>query len=214
MLVRGIIIEHCVDPLAGWHLTLDGTEETDEFEVAMALHATADHRAVEHAKCGEQGGSAVPLVIVGHGLAAAWLDRQTRLAVVEGLDLALLVGRKHDGVGRRIDIEADDVDELGGKAGFARVLEATQPMRLQFVRPPDALYRAQRDAGCLGHRPAGPVGRLVRRFGAEPAPAKAGVSTTNCAVVSAAIGGLPGLRVLSRSSSPQSVAASATRSAG
>jgi hypothetical protein len=72
-------------------------------------------------------------------------------------------------------------------------------MRLQLVRPPDALYRTQRDANGFGHRPAGPMGRLVRRFGTEPAPAKAGVSATTRAVVSAAIGGLPGLRVLSRS---------------
>jgi hypothetical protein len=130
MLVRGIIIEHCMDQLAGWHLTLDGIEETDEFAVAVALHATTDHRSVEHAEGGEQGGGAVPFVIVGHGLAASGLDRQTRLAAVESLDLAFLVEREHDGVGRRIDIEADDVDELGGKAGIARVLEATQPMRL------------------------------------------------------------------------------------
>ena len=59
----------------------------------MALHAAADHRAVEHAKCGEQGGGAVPFVIVGHGLTASGLDRQPRLAAVEGLDLALLVDR-------------------------------------------------------------------------------------------------------------------------
>jgi hypothetical protein len=130
MLVRGIVIEHRMDQLAGWHLTFDGIEKADEFEVAMALHAAADHRAVEHAKCGEQGGRAMPFVIVRHGLTASGLDRQTRLGAVEGLDLALLVEREHDGVGRRIDIEADDVDELGGKAGIARVLEATQPMRL------------------------------------------------------------------------------------
>ena len=40
--------------------------------------------------------------------------------------------------------------------------------------------------------------RLVRRGGAKPALAKAGVHATTRAVVSAAIGALPGLRVLSR----------------
>ena len=68
MLVRGIIIEHCVDQFAGWHLTLDGIQETDEFALAVALHATADHPSVEHAEGGEQGGGAVPLVVMGHGL--------------------------------------------------------------------------------------------------------------------------------------------------
>ena len=120
------------------------------------------------------------------------------LGAVEGLDLALFVDRQHHGMRRRIDIEPDNVGELVGKAGIARAFEGAQPVGLQFVRPPDALYRPQRDTGCLGHRPAGPVGRLVRRFGAEPAPAKAGVSATTRAVASAAIGVLPGLRVLSR----------------
>src|SRR5215471_12985472 len=107
----------------------------------MALHAAADHRAVEHAECSEQSGRAVALVIVRHGLTAPRLDRQSGLAAVEGLDLALFVNRQHDRMGRRIDIEPNDVSELGGKAGIARALEGAQPMRLQFVSPPDALYR-------------------------------------------------------------------------
>src|SRR5947208_7022106 len=98
---------------------------------------------------------------------------------------------------RGIDIEPNDVAELGGEAGIARALEGAQAMRLQ-VRPPDALHRAQREPHRLGHRTAGPMGRLMRRLGAEPAPAKAGVSATSWAALSAVIGALPGLRVLSR----------------
>jgi hypothetical protein len=36
-------------------------------------------------------------------------------------------------MGRRIDIKPDNVRELGGKTGIARVLEGAQPARLQFV---------------------------------------------------------------------------------
>src|SRR6516164_204874 len=71
-----------------------------------------------------------------------------------------------DRMGRRIDIEPDDVGQLGGKTWIARALEGAQPVRLQLVRPPDALDRTQRNADGFGHRPAGPVGRLVRRLGA------------------------------------------------
>ena len=39
-------------------------------------------------------------------------------------------------------------------------------MQLKFVRPPDALYRTQRNADRLGHRPAGLVDCFVRRLGA------------------------------------------------
>jgi hypothetical protein len=58
------------------------------------------------------------------------------------LDLAFLVEREHHGMRRRIDIEPDDVSQLGGKAGIARALEGAQSMRLQLVSPPDALHRA------------------------------------------------------------------------
>jgi hypothetical protein len=84
----------------------------------------------------------------------------------ERLYLALFINREHHGMGRRIDIKPDNVGQLGGKAGIARALEGAQAVRLQFVRPPDALYRTQRDAAGLGHRPAGPMGCLVQRFGA------------------------------------------------
>ena len=135
--------------------------------MAVALHAAADHRPVEHAERGEQGGGAVALVVMRHGLAASGLDRQSGLGAVERLDLALLIERQHHSVGRGIDIKGDDVGELVSKAGIARALEGAQPVRLQFVRPPDALHRTQRDADGFGHRPAGPVGRLVRRRGAR-----------------------------------------------
>jgi hypothetical protein len=116
MLMGGVVVEHGVDQLTGGNRTLDGIEETDEFAVAVALHAAPDHRAVEHAERGEQGGGAVPFVIVRHGLAAPGLDRQSGLGAVERLDLALLVEREHHRMGRRIDTEPDDIDQLGGKA--------------------------------------------------------------------------------------------------
>src|SRR5436305_8767806 len=61
------------------------------------------------------------------------------------------------------DVEPDDISQLGGKAGIARALEGAQPVRLQLVRPPDVLHGTHRNSDRLGHRPAGPVGRLVRR---------------------------------------------------
>jgi hypothetical protein len=58
MLVGGIVVEHRVDRLLGRDLAFDGVEEADEFEVAVALHAAADHPSVQHAERGEQGGGA------------------------------------------------------------------------------------------------------------------------------------------------------------
>ena len=106
------------------HLRLDGVEEADELLMPVALHVAADDGAVEHVEGGEQRRRAVALVVVRHGAGAALLHRQSRLGAVERLDLALLVDREHDGVGGRIDVEADDVLELLGELRVVRQLEA------------------------------------------------------------------------------------------
>ena len=80
MFVGGVVVEDDMDQLASRDLALDGIEKADEFNMAVALHAASDHGAVEHAERGEQGGGAVPLVIMHHGLAAPGLDRQSGLA--------------------------------------------------------------------------------------------------------------------------------------
>src|SRR3954451_17963228 len=88
---------------------LDGVEEADELLVPVALHAAAEDGAVEDVEGGEQRGGAMALVVVGHGAGAALLQGQAGLGAVERLDLALLVDRQHHGMGRRVNVEADDV---------------------------------------------------------------------------------------------------------
>src|SRR5687768_14269445 len=83
----------------------------------MALRAAADHLALQHIEGGEQGRCAVPDVVVGHGAAPPLLDGQPWLGAVKRLDLALLVHREDDGMGRRIDVEPDDVAQLGANCG-------------------------------------------------------------------------------------------------
>ena len=69
-----------------------------------------------------------------------------------------------------IEVEADDIGQLGGEVRIARSLECSDAMRLKLVRPPNALHRSQRNPGDAGHGAAGPVGRLVRRVGAGQRP--------------------------------------------
>ena len=144
---------------------LDGVEEADELLMAMALHASADDLAVEHVEGGEQRRRAVALVVVRHGAGSAALHGQAGLRAVERLDLALLVDGQHHRVGRRIDVEPDDVADLGREGWVVRELEGADAMRLKPVRAPDALHIGEADAGRLGHGTPCPVGRLAGRLG-------------------------------------------------
>lgn len=134
--------------------------------MTVLLHAAADHRTVEDVEGGEQRGGPMALVVVSHGAALAGLERQPRLGAVERLDLGLLVDQQHQGMGRWVHVEADDVFHLGGEGRIPGALEGPEPMGLQAVGSPDALDRAQRHAHCPGHCPSGPVGSLPWRLGA------------------------------------------------
>jgi hypothetical protein len=56
-----------------------------------------------------------------------------------------------------------NVADLGGELRVLGELELAHPVWLQAVRTPEALHRADADAGQLGHRLGGPVRRLARR---------------------------------------------------
>ena len=60
---------------------------------------------------------------------------------------------------RRVDIEPDDVLKFAGELRIVRQLELAHPVRLQAVAAPDALHRADADAGRRRHHGGGPVGR-------------------------------------------------------
>lgn len=96
----------------------------------VALHAAADHLTLQHVQGGKQGRRAVALVNVGARRRLARFHRQRLLRAGERLDLALLVDREHDGVGRRVDIEPDDVAQFGGEGRVGGELELPDPMRL------------------------------------------------------------------------------------
>jgi hypothetical protein len=163
MLVRGVVVDNGVDGEFGRRPGIDNVEEADELLMAMAFHALADDLAFEDVESGEQGRGAVPFVVVGHCAGAPLLHRQARLGAVERLDLALLIDRQDDGVVRRIDIEPDDVAQFGDELRVIGQLELTHPMRLQAMRPPDALHRADADPDRLGHGRAGPMGGVRGR---------------------------------------------------
>ena len=169
LLVCGVVVEDHVDGLVGRHLALDAVEEADELLMAVALHVLPDDRAIEHVERGEERRRAVPFVIMGHGAGAALLHRQAGLGAVERLDLRLLIDRQHHGMGRRIDIQADDIDELICERRVVGELEMPPAVRAEAMGLPDRLHRRCRNAGDLRHRAQRPVGRLERRGLERPA---------------------------------------------
>ena len=130
----------------------------------MTRHALADHGAIEHVERGEQGGRAVAFIIVRHRSTAALLHRQAGLGAVKRLDLALLINREDQRLIRQIEIETDNVLDLGHEVGITGQLEGPRQMRLEPVRLPDFLHRGGRNPGPRAHRAHAPLRGVGRLF--------------------------------------------------
>ena len=139
MLVGCVVVDDGVDQFLDRHLCLDGVEEADELLVPVALHVSADDGAVEDVESGEQRGSRGSSF--QHGPASS--ADQAECGRAPGF------GSSHrprdDGMGWRIDIEADDVAQLVDKLRVGGELELFHPMRMKAVRTPDALDGTRAD---------------------------------------------------------------------
>ena len=88
-------------------------EETEELLVAVPVLAEPGHLPGGDLQGGEQGGGAMADVVVAALLVVARLHRKHFLGAVQRLDLGLLIDAQHDRVGRRVQIQAYNIGDLG-----------------------------------------------------------------------------------------------------
>ena len=110
-------------------------------------------------------------VVVGVPLDLAGSQRQHRLGPVERLDLGLLVDAQHDGPLGRVEVEPDDVGDLGHQGRVGAELEGLGPVGLEAAAParPGRPWTGSRPP--LRHALAAPVGRALgrrERLGQDP----------------------------------------------
>jgi hypothetical protein len=113
----------------------------------------------------EQRGGAVPLVVVRHGCAAAFLHGKAWLGSIKCLNLALFVDRQHHSMLGRSDVKPDDGGQFLGELRVVGQLEQACAARLQAMLAPYPLHRTDADGSMFGHRARRPVGCLARRGG-------------------------------------------------
>jgi hypothetical protein len=74
---------------------------------------------------------------VGGALGQPRTNRQDGLGAFQGLDLALFVDAQHDGALRRVEIQADDILDLGDELRIGGELEGPNAVGLEAELPPD-----------------------------------------------------------------------------
>ena len=134
-----------------------------EFLRAMPGLRRGGDRSGLHVQCGAERGGAVPDVVVRVRGGLSRRQGQAGLGALQGLNLGLCIYGQHQGLRRRLHIQAHHLPRLAGEVGVRRDLELATAVRGQSLLPPDAVHRGGIQAPCLRPAPAGPVRCSVGR---------------------------------------------------
>jgi len=162
VLVGSVVVHDQVHVQFARRLLVDALQEADELLMPVLRHAVADDRAIQRPQGRKQGGGAVSLVVVRHRATAARLHRQARLASVESLNLALFIDAEHQRLVGRVQVKADDVDELFNKLRIATHLERRHPVWPQPMLLPNPAHGRFANALRFGHQAGAPMRRVGR----------------------------------------------------
>ena len=134
-----------------------------EFLRAMPGLRRGGDRSGLHVQCGAERGGAVPDVVVRVRGGLSRRQGQAGLGALQGLNLGLCIYGQHQGLRRRLHIQAHHLPRRAGEVGVRRDLELATAVRGQSLLPPDAVHRGGIQAPCLRPAPAGPVRCSVGR---------------------------------------------------
>ena len=136
VLMGGVIIADDVNLLAGGCITANQVKKSNPFLMPVPVHTSPNDLAIGGVHGREQRGGSVSLVIMGHGLATPFFERQSRLRAIQGMNLTLSVAGEDLGMRRRIEIETHNVLQLFFKVLVIGKLEAFDAMWLESVGRP------------------------------------------------------------------------------
>ena len=158
-----IVVHDEMEIEAGLSFDVDLLEKPDKLLMPMARQAISNDPTVEQAEGSKKRRRAMTDVIMGHGSAPAFLQRQSRLGSVQSLDLAFLVQTQNQGLVRGIQVQSHHVAQLFDEVLVAAELEGADQVGLQVVLFPDSADGRFADVLGGSHGPRAPVRRSRRR---------------------------------------------------
>jgi hypothetical protein len=103
------VVEDQVDVQICRDVGIHMAQEAAKLHRAVSTVTFAQHLTRLHGQRGEEGGCAVPPVVMGAALDLPGTHGQQGLGAIQGLDLALLIHAEDEGLVRGIQVEAHDV---------------------------------------------------------------------------------------------------------
>lgn len=158
LLVGAVVVDDEVDVHIIGRLSVDLLEEPQPLDVCVLILGAAYDLAIKVIESGEESDRAMTSVVMGCSPAvAACAKGQCRLRTFERLALALLIATKHEGLCRRVEIQADDIPELLLESRVVGEFECLGDVRLDIVGPPNSVNGVRGDADMRRHRPGAPA---------------------------------------------------------
>jgi hypothetical protein len=156
-LVGGVVVTDKVQ-LPAWVAVSELSEEPEELLVTVAGSASVDDTPGGDLQRGEQGGGAMAAIVVRAPLGPVRPDAAHGLGALQGLDLGLLVDAEHDRALGWVQVEPDDVVDLGGQFRVGGELERLGSPGLHAILASDPGDAVAADAELAGQQPGRPVG--------------------------------------------------------
>jgi hypothetical protein len=125
MLVRAVVVENEMNGLTARRPLIDGVQKRDELGMGVARLTPLDHVPLEDIQRRKEGGRPVPLIVMRLAHRHPRPQRQDRLGAIQRLNLALLIDAQHQGLRRRVQIEADNVPQFAHEFRIAAELKVS-----------------------------------------------------------------------------------------
>lgn len=163
MFVRAVVVEHQMQREVAWCLSIQLFKKGKPLLVGVTLGSLAEHLAVEVAQRGEQCERAVAHIVVGGVAHMAHANGQSGQGTLQRLALALLIAAEDQRPVWRIEIQPDNIPELGLKVLVVGEFEGALEVRFDVVGLPQSLNGVAADPFGTGHLAGGPLGVSWRR---------------------------------------------------
>ena len=156
--VGAVVIADEMDVQVVGDLAVDLDQELAELDGAVPSVQAGDHCSVGGIERREQGGSAVPDVVVGAFSGTTGCIGSVFAVPSNAWIWRLLLHTQHYRVLRRCQIQPDDVGDLRDQLGVGGELERLRPPRLHPCFPPRLGHGAVARVQMVGQQPRRPVG--------------------------------------------------------
>ncbi len=171
MLVCGVVVDNEMQRQPRGRFAMKFFEKGQPFDMRVLGSRRAEDPTVEVIERREERHGAVACIVVGASANMANPQGQSGLGSLQRLALAFLVAAQDERLVGRVEVEANDVPELGLEVRVVRQFESSGQVGLDLVGRPNPLHARRRYSGLASHRthaPAGPIRRRLCRLRNDP----------------------------------------------